>query len=149
MSATTKRSMTGRADRGSPIGLRAARVLMAVAAVAAGAAAVFAVAGLGAANPETVVVETWRAYGLVVFAGLFALLAWRPVGYRGVWELVIAHKLALTITALVLGPGAAGTGEVIVWDGALSVLLLVAYLSCRGWRSWRRPLGADAAPPSP
>ena len=45
-------------------------------------------------------VETWRAYGLVVFAGLFALLAWNPLGHRGLWELVIAHKVALTVTAL-------------------------------------------------
>ncbi|MBM7808225.1 hypothetical protein JOD57_004062 [Geodermatophilus bullaregiensis] len=36
----------------------------------------------------------------MVFAGLFALLAWRPLGYRGVWELVIFHKVAVTTTAL-------------------------------------------------
>lgn len=149
MAATGKQSTTGRAWRAGPAGFRAARALLGVAAVAAGSAAVFAVAGLGAASSETVVVETWRAYGLAVFAGLFALLAWNPLGYRGVWELVIAHKVALTITALLLGSGASGTGQVIAWDGGLSVLVLIAYLSCRGWRSWRRPLVEGATPPSP
>lgn len=120
------------------------------AAVAAVAAAVFAVADLRAATSGTVVVETWRAYGLVVFAGLFALLARDPLGYRGVWELVIAHKLALTLTALLFGSGASGAGQVIAWDGGLSVLLLMAYLSCRGWRSWSQApaAGVTPAPPS-
>ena len=127
--------------------VRTARVLMILAALAAGSAAVAAIARLGEATPDTVIVQTWRAYGLVVFAGLFALLAWRPLGYRGVWELVIGHKVALSLSAVILvadagrGGGAADAASVLVWDGSLSVVLLAAYLSCRGWRSWHGSRG--------
>ena len=38
-------------------------------------------------------VETWRLLGFGTFAGLFALLAYRPRYYAGVWELAIANKL--------------------------------------------------------
>ena len=132
-------------------GVRVASVLMWVAAVAAGLSAISALVDLGAASPEAAVVETWRAYGLVVFAGLFALLAWRPLGYCGVWELVIFHKVALTTTALYYASGgsAADAGTILVWDGVLSVILLIAYLSCRGWRSWRQPYRQDAVIPFP
>jgi hypothetical protein len=121
-----------------------------VATVAAGLSAISALATLGAADRDTAVVEAWRAYGLVVFAGLFALLAWRPLAWRGVWELVIFHKVALTVTALsyASGAGAADTETIIVWDGGLSVVLLLAYISCRGWRSWRQPHRPNADPPS-
>lgn len=39
-------------------------------------------------------------YGLVVFTGLFVLLMLRSHHYRGMWELVIASKLAMTFTAV-------------------------------------------------
>ena len=52
------------------------------------------------ADGATKVVETWRMYGLVVFTGLFVLLMLRSHHYRGVWELVIASKLAMTFTAV-------------------------------------------------
>lgn len=82
--------------------MQPARVLLAVAALAAALSAVWALAGLPWAERDTALVEAWRAYGLVVFAGLIALLARRPNGHRGVWELVIFHKVALTATAAVL-----------------------------------------------
>ncbi len=128
-----------------------ASVLTWAAALSAALSAISALAALGAASQDTAVVETWRACGLVVFAGLFALLAWRPLGYRGVWELVIFHKVAVTTAALLYASGAcaADTGTVIVWDGGLSVVLLLAYSSCRGWRSWRRPHLPEAAVVAP
>lgn len=127
--------------------VRAARALMGIAAVAAGLATVAAIPAVLDARSDTRVVEAWRAYGLVVFAGLFALLALRPHAYRGVWELVIFHKVALTVTALVFAARgtATDTTTVLVSDGALSVLLVTAYVLCRGWRdpwthgSTRRP----------
>jgi hypothetical protein len=112
-----------------------ARWLLWIAAAGAAASAAASVSIIWQAGGATTVVETWRAYGYLVFAGLFVLLALRPHGYRGVWELVIANKLALTATALAFAArgGIAGTGTIITGDGGLSVLLIAAYLTCRGW----------------
>ncbi|PZG10604.1 hypothetical protein C1I95_27900 [Micromonospora craterilacus] len=130
---------TGQAAASSAAG-RIGRVLMWVAAASAAVAAASAAGMVVESEAAVRVVETWRAYGLVVFAGLFALLAWRPQAYRGVWELVIFHKLALTLTAVgyAVAGDVPGTGQILVWDGGLSVLLVVAYLLCRGWRSGAR-----------
>lgn len=116
---------------------RTAQVLLWLGAVAAAASALFAIGDVMAAGGSTTVVETWRAYGFVVFAGLFALLALRPRGYRGVWELVIFNKVALTVTAVLyaIHGGIAGTGMIIGWDGGLSVLLITGYVLSRGWAS--------------
>lgn len=114
---------------------RIGRALLWLAALAAAAAALGAYGTVVDAEPAVTVVETWRAYGFVVFAGLFALLALRPRGYRGVWPLVIFHKVAMTVTALAYTRNAAveGTGSILVWDGALSVLLVLAFVLCRAW----------------
>ena len=113
---------------------------MALAAAGAVLAAIPALVALPDAARESALVEAWRAYGLLVFAGLFALLARRPLALRGLWELVLLHKLALTLTAALLAArgGAADTGTVLVSDGALSALLLTAYVLCRGWSAGRR-----------
>ncbi|MBM7808226.1 hypothetical protein JOD57_004063 [Geodermatophilus bullaregiensis] len=34
-------------------------------------------------------------------------------------------------------------------DGALSAILLMAYLSCRGWRAWHQPYRPDVVPSFP
>jgi hypothetical protein len=114
---------------------RIARSLLWLAAVGAAASAAASVSTIAQASGATTVVETWRGYGYLVFAGLFVLLALRPHNYRGVWELVIANKVALTATALAFAArgGIAATGTIIIWDGGLSVLLIAAYLTCRGW----------------
>ena len=109
------------------------RGLMWLAAVAAAASAVSAVATVAGADDSTRVVESWRMYGFAVFAGLFVLLALRPRDYRGLWELVILNKAALTFTGLFFLGSASGAGTVVVWDGALTVVLVVAYVCCRGW----------------
>ena len=112
----------------------ATRVLMGIAALAAAASAVGAIGAVRDADAAIKMIETWRGYGYLVFAGLFALLALRPRRYRGVWELVIFNKIGLTVTAVIFGSAVLDTATVIVWDGGLSVLLLVAYVGCRGWR---------------
>jgi hypothetical protein len=121
---------------------RIAKVMVWLAAVGAASSAVAAVAAVWDADGGTKVVETWRAYGLVVFAGLFVLLALAPRGYRGVWELVILHKVALTLTALLYSAHGdiADTATIIAWDGTVSVLLVGAYVLARGWTAspaWR------------
>ena len=130
---------------------RAAQALLWLAAVAAAGSAVSAVSDVAAAGGTTRVVETWRAYGFLVFAGLFVLLALRPHGYRGVWELVIANKVALTVTALAYASsgGIAGTGTIIGWDGGLSVLLVAAYVLSRAWASTATSRRRDSGGPAP
>ena len=127
----------------SPVRLRAARTLMAVAAVSALAAAVSAIGVVVAAPAETRMVETWRGTGFLVFAGLFALLALRPLAYHGVWELVLANKVVLTLAGLAYAVtgSADGAGTVVAWDGALSVVLATAYVAARGWTAGPRLVG--------
>lgn len=108
---------------------------MGLAAVGALAAAATSSQTVGTAGPETLMVEIWRLAGLVVFSGLFALLAYRPLHYAGVWELVIANKLALTIVSLTCASHADGAGDVALADGILTGVLLTAYSLNRGWRA--------------
>jgi hypothetical protein len=111
------------------------KALLWIDAVAAALAAGSSIPVVLAADGATRLVETWRGYGFATFAILFAALALRPRMSRGVWAAVILNKVALTLTALVYATqgGVAGTGTVIVWDGALSVLLIAALMLTRGW----------------
>ncbi len=106
-------SPSGRSS--SQVRSRTGRLLMIVAALAAAVTAISSIAALSSATVETRLLEAWRAYGLVVFAGLFVLLGLRPHACRGVWELVVFHKTALTGTALVFAArgGATGAGTVV------------------------------------
>jgi hypothetical protein len=113
-----------------------ARLLMGLAAVGALAAAATSIQAVRDAGPETLAVEIWRFAGFVLFSGLFALLAYRPLHYAGVWELVIVNKLVLTIAALTYASDADGAGGVALVDGILTGALLAAYLLSRGWRAW-------------
>ncbi|MBA2520450.1 MAG: hypothetical protein H0V24_12345 [Chloroflexia bacterium] len=118
---------------------RIALVLMAVAVLGAVASFVFALPIVRDAPPETKVVEVWRMYGYLVFAGLFALLAIRPRLLPDLWELVIFHKLAMSVTALILGPNqATGSETVAIADGILTIILIVAYVLSRGYTAWTR-----------
>jgi hypothetical protein len=119
---------------------RLASGLLAVAAISVLGSAAGGIAHLATADPGLKVLEAWRAYGLVVFAGLFTLLALRPRGMPGVWELAIFHKAALTLTALAwhsAEPPVADAATVVTVDGALTVLLVAAYLLTRAWTAWR------------
>ena len=138
--ATTSTRRPASAPAAPTRGLRTGRALMATAAVSAQHAAVSSVGVIAEATPETQMVETWRGFGFVVFAGLFALLAIHPLRYRGVWELVLAQKVALTLTAVgySIAGDAEGTATVIVWDGALSAIVGIAYVACRGWTAGPR-----------
>lgn len=113
--------------------LRLARILLIIATVSAVGAAVTQIQVVFDAGGATKVVETWRLYGFVVFAGLFALLAVRPLGNLAVWLLVIMNKLALTVTGLAYQAhgGIADAGTIITWDGGLTVLLLAAFAVSR------------------
>jgi hypothetical protein len=113
--------------------LRAGQVLAWLASVSALAAALSCIADVSKAGDATLVVQTWRMYGLFLCAGLFAILAHRPEGNGALWALAIANKAALTITAihfLTLG-GVAEASKTVGWDGALTVTLVAAYVLTR------------------
>ena len=79
--------------------LPVARVLMVLAAALALAAAVTSFQVVREARPETLIVEILRFAGYIRFSDLFALLAYRPLHYAGVWEMVFLNKLVLTLAA--------------------------------------------------
>jgi hypothetical protein len=115
---------------------RLGRGLMVLVCLGALAAFASSMGAVRAASSETAWVETWRMFGFLVFAGMFALLALRPRLSAGVWELAFFHKSAMAISAVVLSGarGAAAAGSI---DAVLAVLIAAAYFLTRGWLSWR------------
>jgi hypothetical protein len=114
---------------------RAASALLWICAGAAVLATVSAVPGALAADAATRFVELWRVVGFATFAGLFAVLAARTTQIAsGVWLVVIANKLVLTIAGLSLASNTPGAAQAVGWDGALTVLLVIAFGLTRGQR---------------
>jgi hypothetical protein len=58
--------------------------------------------------------------GLTAFVGLFALLAWRPLAYPGVFEVAIVSKAALAVLGLTLLASADHGSEYAAFDGLLT-----------------------------
>ena len=114
-----------------------ARVLLGIAAAGAFASFVLQVGQTMDAGPATQAVEAWRMVGLAAFAGLFALLAWRPLAYPGVFEIAIGSKAALALLGLTILASADHASELVVFDGTLTAVLVAAYLLADGWTAWR------------
>ena len=92
---------------------------------------------MGAAAPDRIWIETWRTFAYVVFAGLFAILTWRPRSSPGLWELTLGHKLGVVLFGLTLGDVPEAHLAMIV-DAVLVVLIATGWWACRGWESWSR-----------
>ena len=127
---------------------RLARVLLMLVGVGAGVATVGAIHTVSDADAATRVVETWRVLGLALFTGVFALLAYRPRHFAGVWELVIANKFALAAFGIAYGAGTKNAGQILAIDGAIAVILLAAYVLSRGWRGWTSVRGSTRLAPT-
>jgi hypothetical protein len=115
---------------------RVGQALLVIAALGAAFAVVGAIDAVANATAATRMVETWRLLGFAAFAAIFVLLAYRPRVYAGIWELAILNKLGLTIAAFAYGTEVDGARTALVADGAVTLLLLAAYLLTRGWRAW-------------
>lgn len=89
-----------------------------------------------AAPADQIVVETWRTLGYVVFAGMWALLAVWPRSLPGVWELLLFHKIVVTILYFSYGDALFARTAAFI-DLSVSVLTVAALVLCRGWLSWR------------
>lgn len=100
-------------------------LFLSVTAVLAGVAAV---ADIIDTPNEILVVETWRMVGLFTFAALFALLADKMQTNRDLWMVVIGNKVALTVAGglFLLQGGVDGAKDLLLFDGAITVLLFVA-----------------------
>jgi hypothetical protein len=115
--------MTGTTSSGRNASVVRDRIAVALLLLSAAGALVSFLGSIGpaiSASSETQVVEIWRAYGYVVFAGLFVLLAFWPRRFPGMWELATFHKVALTISALTIISGAAEAGSIVVADGLVA-----------------------------
>lgn len=113
---------------------KTARVILVVAALGAIFAFVIGLSSIRSVSPDVFVTKSWRLFGLLVFAGLFLLLAYRPRQYPGVWELVIFHK---AVTAVFVGVFASvGATTTVIADSVLAAALFAAYLLVRGYENW-------------
>ncbi len=113
------------------------RTLLTLCALSATVAFADGVTRVAAVPAEWVLTEFWRTAAYLVFAGMWALLAARPRSQRGMWELIVLHKVLVTVQALLVLdlPGAGITAWV---DGALAAATVTAWVLCRGWLTWRR-----------
>lgn len=107
------------------------RAFMGLACLGALTAFFGSIATIQAALVETVWVETWRLFGLLVFAAMFALLAVRPRLSPALWALTFLHKTAMGLSAFMLSraPDAISAAAV---DARPAVLIAIAYAGTRG-----------------
>ncbi|MFN3661363.1 MAG: hypothetical protein ACK4TM_01270 [Yoonia sp.] len=121
---------------------KAARYLMIALSVATLGAFANAAAEFGTLPPDRLIVGTWQMLGFAVFAGLFALLAIWPRRMPGLWELILLHKAGVTLMNIgfigtVSGPMPSDNPTAVVMiDGTLVALTLLAYVLAQGWRPW-------------
>ncbi|WP_428001237.1 hypothetical protein [Acidovorax sp.] len=119
------------------------RVLMTIVVLLTLAAFADGVHRMVLAGPDRIWVETWRTFGYVVFVGLFALLALRPRNMPALWELVMGHKLAVSIYGLWLGSEILDAAIATKIDLVLVSLIALAWVLCRGWMAWSVWRAAD------
>jgi len=115
------------------------RSLLALCALATMVAFADGLTRIAEAPAEWVLTEFWRTTAYLVFAGMWALLAVWPRSLRGVWELILLHKVLVTVQALLFLdlPYAVQTAWI---DGAVVAATVAAWVLCRGWLTWRRRL---------
>ncbi len=116
-----------------------------MAAVLALVAAVFSATALRDASAEVLVAEVWRTVGLTTWAALFALLAVRP-GLLAVWVIALSSKLALVIVGLLVGFAVPGASDLVLWDGALSLVLAAGVTAAARMRALERAAEWRSAP---
>ncbi|BCJ61804.1 hypothetical protein [Micromonospora endophytica] len=115
---------------------RTGRVLMAITAAVTLVPFVEGLTRLGDLPEELILTEYWRTCAYIVFAGMWAMLAVAPRKQRGMWELLLFHKIAVTVQAAFIldVPRAELT---LIADAFVSATTIAAYLLCRGWHTWR------------
>lgn len=128
----------------TPLADRIGRGLLALCSIATVGALVQGIQITSQVSDERVITEAWRTFAYIVFAGLWAMLAIAPRSQRGIWELVLVQKIAITVFALIAFdlPDAQKTFFV---DLSLVVATAIAYVLCRGWYGWRTTTPVSAS----
>jgi hypothetical protein len=145
MTTATRPTAATTADLPAPWADRTGRTLLAIDAIATLGAFAQGIPRIVNATDEQLLTEFWRTTAYIVFAGMWALLAIAPRKQRGMWELILVQKIAVTLFALVSisKPEAVQTAII---DGFVVVTTVAAYILCRGWYTWRPgALGPDTA----
>ena len=124
---------------------RLGRTLMTLVVLLTIAAFVDGIRRMGIANPDRIWIETWRTFAYMMFACLFAVLALRPRNSPAIWELTFGHKLAVSLFGLSLGTAVPEVSVAVKMDLALVVLMVAAWVLCRGWQSWASWRAPDPA----
>lgn len=125
------------------------RTLLILSALGAAGFAGWSLAQLQQATPQELLSQSWHAFGLIVFAGLFALVAWRPRAYPGLMELTITHSVGIFTLALV-NQNATGSTATMILHGLLGLALVIAYVVLGCIKAWRpQPSVTTAAAPAP
>jgi hypothetical protein len=115
-----------------------ARGILLLCALGATVAFITGIENVFAAANDGKIVELWRWFGFIVFAGIFTLLALKPMQYPGIWEIAIFHKLAMTVSALMLmQDNVAEALFVALIDGILALFVISAYVLCKGYTAWK------------
>ena len=124
----------------APPGRRAdliGRGIMALNAVAALGAFATGIAITATVSDDRLISELWRTLAYVVFAGMWTLLTIAPRRHPGLWELILFHKIAITVYCFVMWDRLADAPTTALVDLGVAVTTLVAYVLCRGWQAWR------------
>lgn len=121
------------------------RTLLIVSALGVAGFAGWSLAQLQLASSQAFLAEAWHALGLIVFAGLFALVAWRPRAYPGLMELTIAHSIGMFLLALT-NQDAAGATATMILHGLLAIALLIAYVVLGSIKAWGHQTPAETTP---
>lgn len=127
---------------------RIGRSLMAFNAFLTIGAVAYGITQLLQATPDTMVVEAWRTFGFLVFFSLNLLVAIWPRQIAAAWEMILLHKIAVTIFAIAVGT--ASEAEATAWiDGWLVLTTVLAYILTRGWTAWRPLLNKQTTTKNP
>ncbi|MCH8563327.1 hypothetical protein LTI14_08905 [Nesterenkonia sp. YGD6] len=121
------------------------RTLLIVSALGCAGFAGWSLAQLQLTTSETFLSEAWHAFGLIVFAGLFALVAWRPRAYPGLMELTIVHSIGMFVLAF-LNQDATGATATMILHGLLAVALLIAYVVLGCIKAWGHQPATEQPP---
>jgi hypothetical protein len=134
LNMTTVRTQADPGQR-SILADRIGRSLMGFNALLTVGAVIYGVTQLLQASPDTLVVEAWRTFGFLVFLSLNLMVALWPRKIAGAWELILLHKIAVTVFAMAVGT--ANEAEATAWiDGWLVISTIGAYVLTRGWLAW-------------